>query len=178
MLMPEMETERLIIRSTREADGPDCLSLWLDEEVGRYLADPPREKASEKYLNFAVGIENSTSWYPMVMIHKESGEFLGTCSVVPREDGACLDFGYCIRQKYWRQGYGTETLRRLIRQGVENGVRSFTADVAVENAGSNALLQKLGFRIWKSGSTFQKSGTDIIYPEYTYRLDLPQTNSL
>ena len=78
MLMPEMETERLIIRSTREADRPDCLSLWLDEEVGRYLADPPREKASEKYLNFAVGIENSTSWYPMVMIHKESGEFLGT----------------------------------------------------------------------------------------------------
>lgn len=177
MYMPEMETERLIIRSTRESDGPDCLSLWLDEEVGRYLSDPPREKASEKYMNFAVGIENDTTWYPMVVFHKESGDFLGTCSVVPMDHGTRWDLGYCIRQIYWKQGYGTEMLRQLIQQGISNGIHSFTADVAVENTASNALLQKLGFHIWKSGSTFRKSGTDLIYSEYTYRLDITPTSA-
>lgn len=41
----------------REAHSPLCFSIWLDEEMGRYLSDPLRENASETYLNFAKDIE-------------------------------------------------------------------------------------------------------------------------
>lgn len=172
MQMPEMVTERLLIRPTRESDGPACLDIWLDVEMGRYMADPPRDKADEAELNFAVGIEQDEGWYPMVMIHRESGDFLGTCSVVPMDDGACWDLGYAVHQRYWRQGYGTETLSRLIEAGRAQGVRAFTAAVAQENAASNALLRKLGFRVWKDDGSFRKRGTDIVYKEYVYRLEV------
>ena len=172
MQMPEIETKRLLIRSTRESDGPDCLDIWLDDEMGKYMADPPREKADETELNFAVGIENDENWYPMVVFHKETGDFLGTCSIVPMNGGKRWDFGYAVHKKYWRQGYATEILHKLIELGKEKGIRSFSANVAKENTASNAVLKKLNFRIWSDTGSFRKRHTDIIYPEYTYMLEI------
>ena len=174
MQMPQMETSRLLIRSTRESDGPDCLDIWLDDEMGKYMADPPRDKADEDTLNFAVGIENDDSWYPMVVFLRETGEFLGTCSIVPMDDGTRWDFGYAVHKKYWRQGYAAEILQHLIDVGKGKGIRSFSAKVAQENAASVALLKKLNFRISDDTGSFQKRGTDIVYPEYIFELEIQQ----
>jgi RimJ/RimL family protein N-acetyltransferase len=171
MTTKDIVTNRLILRSTREEDGPFCLSIWLDDEMGRYLADPPREKADEGELNFAKGIETQEGWYPFVAISKENGDSIGTCSAVPSDDQKHWDLGYCVHKKYWRQGYATEMIRALIEFGYGNGGRKFTASVACDNAGSNAVLRKLGFYVEKSG-TFRKRHTNIVYNEYTYRLDL------
>jgi RimJ/RimL family protein N-acetyltransferase len=166
--MPVIETERLLIRSTRESDGAACLDIWLDDEMGRYMSDPPRDKADEATLNFAVGIENDDGWYPMVVFLKTTGDFLGTCSIVPMDDGKRWDFGYAVHKKYWRQGYATEILRKLIEFGIEKGVTSFSANVAKVNTASNAVLKEIGFRVWKDNGSFRKRGTDIVYAEYTY----------
>ena len=171
MQIPEIETTRLLIRSTRESDGPDCLDIWLDDEMGKYMADPPRDKADEAELNFAVGIENDESWYPMVVFHKETGVFLGTCSIVPLNDGKRWDFGYAVHKKFWRQGYATEILQKLIELGKEKGIKSFSANVAKENTASNAVMKKLNFRILNDTGSFQKRCTDIVYSEYTYILE-------
>lgn len=140
--------------------------------MGRYMADPPRDKADEAELNFAVGIEEEDGWYPMVVFHKATGDFLGTCSVVPMDGGKRWDLGYAVHKKYWRQGYATELLQKLVETGKENGVCSFSARVAKENAASNAVLKKLGFQVWKDTGSFRKRGTDIVFPEYTYLLDI------
>ena len=170
MKMPDMKTDRLYIRSTTESDGPNCLEIWLDDEMGKYLADPPRDKADEAELNFAVGIENDEGWYPMVVFKKQSGDFIGTCSVVPEDGGSRWDLGYCIHKKFQRQGYATEMLLCLINAGRNRGVTSFTAKVAKDNPGSNALMRKLGFRILRDDGSFRKRGTDLVYEEYTYIL--------
>lgn len=164
-------TERLVLRSTREADGPFCLSIWLDDEMGRYLADPPRDRADEAELNFAAGIEQDEGWYPFVAELRQTGERIGTCSLVPGADKTCWDLGYCVHRDYWRQGYAAEMIRAMIGFGRSRGGRVFTATAARENAGSNAVLRKLGFRVEKEGS-FRKRLTDIVYPAYTYRLDV------
>lgn len=171
MQMPNIETKRLLIRSTCESDGPACLDIWLDDEMGKYMADPPRDKADESTLNFAVNIENDEDWYPMVVFHKVTGDFLGTCSIVPMDDGKRWDFGYAVHKKYWRQGYATEFLQKLIELGKQQGVRSFSANVAQDNTASNAVLKKLGFRVQKDTESFRKRGTDIIYSVYTYIIE-------
>ncbi len=171
MTTNDIATERLILRSTQESDGEFCLSLWLDDEMGRYLSDPPRALADDLELNFARGIEDDEGWYPFIAVRRDTGERIGTCSLVPSEDGACWDLGYCVHRDYWRQGIATEMIRALIDYGRARGGRAFTADVAKENAGSNAVLRKLGFRPVKEG-TFRKRLTDIVYESYTYRLEL------
>ncbi|MCL2665999.1 MAG: GNAT family N-acetyltransferase, partial [Defluviitaleaceae bacterium] len=144
--------------------------------------DPPKDRADEAELNFAAGIENDEDWYPMVVFKKDTGEFLGTCSIVPADGGKSWDFGYAVHKKFWRQGrnsegvpvqgYATEILQALIGLGKEKGINIFTAKVAQENEASNAVLKKLGFRISCYSESFRKRNTDIIYPEYTYMLEI------
>lgn len=171
MTTKDIVTNRLIIRSTQEQDGPFCLSIWLDDEMGKYLADPPRDKADEAELNFAKGIDKQEGWYPFIATCKETGDLIGTCSIVPSDDIKHWDIGYCVHKKYWRQGFAIEMIKALIDFGYKNGGRTFTANVAKENVGSNAVLKKLGFYVEKEG-TFTKRLTDIVYDEYTYRLDI------
>ncbi len=171
MLTDDIVTQRLILRSTREEWGPLCVDLWLDDVEGKYLSDPPRDKADEKYLSYGKGIEREEGWFPFTVFSRETGEFVGTCSVVPTEKGRCWDLGYAVCKQFWRQGYCTEMLTALMDWGRREGATAFTADVAQENEASCGVLQKLGFYIAKEGS-FRKHGTDIVYPEYTWRLDM------
>lgn len=171
MTRQPIETPRLIIRSTRSAEAPACLALWMSPEEGRYLADPTRESADERYLSWGRDVEQEPGWYPLVVFLKASGDFIGTCSYVPSEDGASWDLGYVLKRGNWRQGYGTEMLRALIAEGRRHGVRRFTADVAKENAASCGLLRSLSFRVLRDDESFRKRGTDIIYPQYTFVLD-------
>lgn len=171
MTTEDILTERLTLRSTREADGPFCLSIWLDDEMGKYLADPPRSKADEAELNFAAGIEQDEDWYPFVVELRRTGEQIGTCSLAPGPDNVCWDLGYCVHRDHWRQGYATEMIQAMIDFGRSRGGKTFTATVAKENPGSNAVLRKLGFRVEREGS-FRKRCTDIVYEDWHYRLDV------
>ena len=171
MLTKDILTERLIIKSMREEYSPLCFSIWLDKEMGKYLSDPPRENASEEYMNFAKDIEKDETWYPFVAFSDTTNEFIGTCSIVPMKDPTHWDLGYCIHKRHWRQGYATEMIQSLINFGYTKGGRKFTADIAQENIASNALIKKLGFTIETEG-TFKKQETNIIYNSYTYKLNL------
>lgn len=171
MKMIELKTKRLIIKSTKKEDAHFCLNIWLDDEMGKYLSDPPREKANDTYLKWKDSVEVYDGCYYFIAISKKDGNYIGTCSAFPSEDKRHWDLGYATHKKYWRQGYATEMIKALCSFCIENGAEYITADVAKLNTGSNAVLRKLGFKIEKEGS-FKKSGTDIVYENYTYRLDL------
>ena len=70
MLTDDIITSRLMLRSTREAWGPLCVDIWLDEEMGKYLADPPRDKAGDAYANFGKGIESQEGWFPFTVFSR------------------------------------------------------------------------------------------------------------
>lgn len=171
MIKNNLETNRLIIRSTKKEDTSFCLDIWLDDEMGKYLSDPPRDKVTDAYLKWKDEVEDYSGCYYFVAVSKETENYIGTCSTVPSEDKKHWDLGYCIHKKYWRQGYATEMIKALIDFCYKNGGCKITADVAKKNLGSNAVLRKLGFHIEKEGN-FKKHGTDIVYDNYTYRLDL------
>ena len=171
MVIKNLETSRLVIRSTKKEDTDFCLDIWLDDEMGKYMSDPPRDKAGDLYLKWKENVEVYDGCYYFVAVSRQTGDYIGTCSAVPNDEQNHWDLGYAIHKKYWRQGYATEMIKALIGFCYTNGGRKITADVATENPGSNAVLRKLGFYVEKEGS-FKKSGTDIVYDEYTYRLDL------
>lgn len=175
MDMKIIETSRLTIKSTKREDTDFCLEIWLDDEMGKYLSDPPREKASDKYLKWKENVEVYNGCYYFVAMAKEDGRYVGTCSTVPSEDKKHWDLGYAIHKKYWRQGYATEMIKALCDFCIENGAEYITADVAKLNEGSNRVLKKLGFKIEKEGS-FKKQETDIVYEQYTYKFDVCEAN--
>ncbi len=170
-MITDLETKRLVIRRTKKEDTDFCLAIWLDDEMGKYLSDPPREKAGDTYMKWKESVEVYDGCYYFVAVSRETDNYIGTCSVVPSEDKKHWDLGYAVHKAYWRKGYATEMISALINFCSINGGKKITAPVAQENTASNAVLRKLGFSIEQKG-TFRKSGTDIIYDEYIYVLNL------
>ena len=50
LLIKNLETRRLTIRSWRKSDKDFTLSLWGDRENGKYMSDPVCENMDEAYL--------------------------------------------------------------------------------------------------------------------------------
>jgi len=163
----EIVTDRLIIRSTKIADADFCINIWLDENMGKYLSDPPRDKAGDLYDKWKASVETYDGCYYFVAVSKASHDYVGTSSLVPSQDLSEWDMGYCIHEDYQRQGYGQEMIRGLIDFCTQRGGSKVIASVAKENEASNGLIRKMGFKVMKEGR-FQKARTDIYYDEYIY----------
>ena len=96
-----LATKRLIIKSTKKEDTDFCLDIWLDDEMGKYLSDPPRDKAGEAYLKWKETVEDYDGCYYFIAVSKDTGDYIGTCSAVPSDDKIHWDLGYAIHKKYW-----------------------------------------------------------------------------
>ena len=77
------------------------------------------------------------------------------------------DVGNCIHKNHWGQGYGSEAVLLMLNWLKAQGAEKVTAEVAIENTSSNALLRKFGFEIEKE-SKFQKYRKPICFDSYIY----------
>ena len=164
-----LETPRLLIRSYQSSDRDFCLSLWCDEENGRYMSDPVRKCADARYLSFFDGMAEDPDGYYLIAEFKESAAPVGTCCLFPEGDNC--DIGYCISKDHWREGLGSELIEALLRWVRERGGCSVTAEVADCNAASVALLRKFGFRE-DMASCFKKWGEETRFDAHIFRLCL------
>ncbi|MEE8823217.1 ribosomal-protein-alanine N-acetyltransferase [Lentilactobacillus sunkii] len=71
-------------------------------------------------------------------------EQIGQCGF---PDEANLEISYFLDPELWNQGLMTEALEKLIEAFRKtSGVKTFNAEVFVDNASSKALLEKIGFQ--------------------------------
>ena len=67
-------------------------------------------------------------------------EIIGECSL--DENG---EIGLMILPKYWRQGYGTDTVKQLMKIAHDLGLETVTAQTDPENKACVGLLRSMGF---------------------------------
>lgn len=171
MKIETIETERLVLRGFTREDARFAISIWNDPEMGEYLADPAMEEIAPEYLKEIEALGEDPDCCYLICEAKDTHERIGTCSFIPSEDGRAYDIAYCVHKKYWRMGYATEAAGGMIAYAGRQGAERVTVSVGQENAASNAVVRKLGFR--KVGeSTYQKRGTDRICLDYKYELVL------
>ena len=168
--MLKINTKRLVLKTTKQEDLGAVASIWGDIEGGKYLPDPYYEGGTE----IAEILDDTPDCpvYYFVAFRTGFDEVMGTCSLgVENADINEYSIGYTIKKDYWGNGYAVEIVRALIDFARELGIKSITAPVAKENKASNRVMQKCGFHIERE-SSFKKSGTDIVYPTFIYKLKL------
>ena len=77
LLIKNLETPRLTIRSWQKSDKDFTLSLWGDKENGKYMSDPIRENMDEAYLKCVDEMEDNPEGYYLVAEWKEDGTPVG-----------------------------------------------------------------------------------------------------
>ena len=168
-IMKPLSTERITIRDYRRQDLPFVTAMWFDPENGKYMSDPTEEYVDERYQAALDALEDNPDGYYLTVMSNTSQKIIGTCCAFPDEKRESFDIGYCVHRDFWRQGIGSEIISLLIGWVRDQGGTEITAEVAKENAGSNALLKKFGFAPARE-SEFKKYNMGISYESYIYRL--------
>ena len=166
-------TERLVIRPYVPDDAAFLQDLFLDEEGGRYLSDPPRELADAHYFALFDTMVDDPACFQFVAVLRSSGARIGTISC--RIEGNTADLGYSIVRDHWGQGYGTEMVRAMVDHCTGLGLTRMTAEVATANTASNSLLHTLGFTV-SGESSFTKHGTTTRFPSYVHEKRLARAD--
>lgn len=142
---PALETERLILRKFNEADVPDMLPLYSDEEVNRFLPWFPMEtlQAVKSYLRETILPDyQKAAAYRYAIALKTNNRIIGYVSIGGL--GQSNDLGYGLRKEFWGKGIVTEAARAVCVRCKADGLPFLTATHDIYNPGSGAVMQKLG----------------------------------
>jgi len=143
-----LETDRLALRYFRTDDVEFVVRLLNEpsfiehigdkgvrtvEEASQYLLDGPLDG----YERFGYGLN-------MVEL-KETGEPIGMCGLVRRENLDDADIGYAFVEQHWSKGYATESAEAILIHARDTlGLDRTVAIVTPENHSSINLLEKIG----------------------------------
>jgi [ribosomal protein S5]-alanine N-acetyltransferase len=146
--IPEIRTERLLLRAFTEADLPVWnQALFADPEVRRYL--PLDGPLSDDDLEGALA-RSRAHWAEhgygaWVAEEAATGTFAGHCGLRFLEDVGETELYYAFAQRCWGLGFATEAARTAVEFGFDRaGLRRIVAYAAPENAASTHVMEKLG----------------------------------
>ncbi len=147
---PTLGTERLVLRAMGPDDVPFVLEHFGDPAVVRHLHDSPRlrslgeaEELVRFYLTRAPGGPNR--W---VVVRREDDRPIGTVGFhdhAPKHRRA--EIGYDLSPHAHGHGYMAEAVRAALEHGFGTlDLHRVEAVIAVGNAASHRLVERLGFR--------------------------------
>jgi ribosomal-protein-alanine N-acetyltransferase len=168
--VPDIETERLILRGPTSADLHDWVAcIWGDPDVMRFMIrrnDTPQVIA-EGMLAVFTDIRDRHQVGAWVITNKANGQFMGHC-VLYREAMNEPELGYALGKAFWGKGYATETARAVARYGFAHAnLDRIFATVVPENGPSRRVLEHLGF-------VYEKDVTHYTMPVAYYALQREQ----
>ncbi|RCW16045.1 hypothetical protein CAC02_10670 [Streptococcus gallolyticus] len=140
-----LETDRLVLKPLSINDLDDYHEYSGDEETLKYDYLPHKTlKESEEGL---------VTWYLSAplgkygLFLKSSGKLIGNINFRP-ETNEKVFIGYTLNKKFWKRGYATEALQKLISLSFnQSNIKQILAKVHSEDRASIALLIKLGFSL-------------------------------
>ena len=144
-----LETDRLILRPFEKNDAETMFKMWAsDDEVTKYLTWNTHKSIEETEFIINLWIEQyeKPERLNFGIVLKEENILIGGIDVVGYLDGTPV-IGYVISRKYWNNGYMTEACKTLLNYLFNQGYEKVRIDAAVENIGSNKVIQKCGGKL-------------------------------
>lgn len=148
-----LKTERLILRQFSSDDVQFILDLLNEPSFIQNIGDrgvQTLEDARSYILRVPVASYERHGFGLYLVILKESGESIGMCGLIKREELEDVDIGYAFLPKYWSKGYAVESafaVKEYARDVI--GLKRLVAITDPENQGSIRVLENLGFRFEK-----------------------------
>jgi len=147
---PSFRTERLLVRPLEASDAEAIFAIKSDPKVTEAYGTEPHKSVDETRewvegrLN-ARGQRDSLFW---VFVPMGEERAIGSCCYWHFDSGSrCAELGYELNRSYWGKGIMSEALPPVLAYGFDAmQLNRIEACPLAENAPSNALLLKLGFR--------------------------------
>ena len=155
---PMLETERLCLRAHRADDHADCMAIWSDPRVTRYIGGNPSsgEEVWKRVLRYA-GLWSLLGYGFWAVEEKATGRYVGDigCAdfkrdMTPALDGM-LEWGWAFAAQAHGKGYATEALLASMDWAQANlDQQRMVCIIAPDNLASIRVAEKAGFRLWQN----------------------------
>ena len=151
LIIPILETERLVLRPLRHDDAEALHPMYSDAEANTYGSHPATTTIEESRERLAKALAD-TAWRAWAITLRGDDTALGTALIgtvasYEKRQGNVTEIGYILSREYWGRGYVTEAVTALIDLLFSEGQRRVFADTDPDNAPSIAVLQRLGFTL-------------------------------
>ena len=146
--MPELQTERLLLRRMKISDYSDMYEYSRLSIVTKYLLwnEHPDIKYTKDYLTFVQSQYRSGEFFDWAIVEKATNKMIGTCGFAKLDfENNSAEIGYVINPNYWRRGYATESVKKVIQFGFETlNLHRIEARYIVGNEVSRRVMEKCG----------------------------------
>ena len=171
VLIPRIETERLLLREARTSDFDAYAEHSADPVAMKFMTGAVDRRTAWRFFMAMTGgwVLTGTGWWAIEL--RSTGELVGVVGNFFREtqlgpDG-CLEVGWSLLQRFWRNGYATEAARAAIAWGFEHHpVRRTIAYVDAANVASVGVCKK-------AGMTFDGEASFYGEPAARYAIERP-----
>lgn len=150
--MPQIETDRLLLRMFSEDDLDNLARIYADPDVMRYLSGHPltREEAAGWLNYFLKGWEEyGFGWWALIL--KENNQLIGHCGLQFIHVTPEVEVTYGLAKEYWRKGLASEAARVCLRYGFEElKLDRIYALADPGNTGSHRVMERVGMKYDKT----------------------------
>ena len=125
------------------AESLDRLREWMP-----WAQSPPTDQSVMSFLGPAVAQFGGNAAANYAITLRDTGEYVGGCSLMPRIGPGALEVGYWVHSAHHRRGIATESARLLTNTALAlPGIRSVEIHCAERNIASASVARTLGFRL-------------------------------
>ncbi|PLR83527.1 GNAT family N-acetyltransferase [Bacillus canaveralius] len=157
-----LSTERLSLRKMNKEDVQNLMEIFADPEAMKFYPSIKDEKATMEWIEWTLSnysIHGTGLW---IVEHKETGEFLGQCGIVPQDiDGTIeMEIGYLFARRHWGNGYATEAASACKTYGFDQlRLRKLISLIGINNIPSIRVAERIGM---KKEKKMHKWGKEIL----------------
>jgi RimJ/RimL family protein N-acetyltransferase len=144
-----LRTERLELRELVLEDDEFILRLLNEDGFLRFIGDKGVRTLADARDYLSKGPIDSYRRYGfgLYLTSLRGGRPIGICGLVKRDSLPDVDVGFAFLEQYWSKGYAAESAAAVLAWGTEHlRLSRIIAITAPDNAGSIAVLQKIGLR--------------------------------
>jgi RimJ/RimL family protein N-acetyltransferase len=146
--MPELRTDRLILRQWSESDVQPWATMNADPEVREYLGHVlTREQSAASIARFQVQLDARGFGFWAVEV-RGTGEFIGFTGLDQVDEGmpfTGMEIGWRLARSAWGHGYATEAALASLAFGFETlALREILAVTTATNLRSQAVMLRIG----------------------------------
>jgi RimJ/RimL family protein N-acetyltransferase len=164
VLIPQLDTQRLILRELRATDFDAYAQMCNDPEVMRYIGTGKPLSRSESWRNMAmiVGHWQLRGYGMWAVEQRQSSEMIGRIGCWQPEGWPGFEIGWSLRRAYWGRGLATEGAKAAIDYAFQELKQSHVISlIRPENVASIRVAQKLGEKL--QGTTEILGNEVVIY---------------
>ena len=148
-MTPALRTERLELRELVLEDDEFILRLLNEDGFLRFIGDKGVRTLADARGYLSKGPIDSYRRYGfgLYLTSLRGNGPIGICGLVKRDSLPDVDVGFAFLEQYWSKGYASESAAAVLAWGREHlRLSRIIAITAPDNAGSIAVLQKIGLR--------------------------------